>query len=208
MGERARRRDGSSAPQRLIAWRFPVWPAALTLWCIAVPARADTSYSALVLEHLRSSQDLVGLSLLVGLVMFSVVTAPVAFARNPQMDAAGRYLYRGAQQSAGKVRPRAGLSHRRAADHRRLGRRFRRGDRRRSQSRHGSAGRAAHFSASVPGCRPRLHSSSNPASKNSANVARPSISSPRVLPGAHSNSTGVRSAAALSCAFVMFRRPA
>ncbi|MEJ0051386.1 MAG: PAS-domain containing protein [Methylovirgula sp.] len=75
MGERARRRDGSSAPQRLIAWRLPVWPAAPILWCIAVPARADTSYSALVLEHLRSSQDLVGLSLLVGLVMFSVVTA-------------------------------------------------------------------------------------------------------------------------------------
>ncbi len=45
------------------------------LWCIAAPAYADTSYPALVLEHLRSSQDLVGLSLIIGLVMFSVVTA-------------------------------------------------------------------------------------------------------------------------------------
>ena len=76
MGERARRRDGSSAQQRLIAWRLPVWPAALILYCsAAIPARADASYPSLVLEHLRSSQDLVGLSLIVGLVMFSVVTA-------------------------------------------------------------------------------------------------------------------------------------
>ncbi len=75
MGERARRRDGSSAQQRLIAWRLPVWPAAPILWCITAPAQADTSYPALVLDHLRSSQDMVGLSLIVGLVMFSVVTA-------------------------------------------------------------------------------------------------------------------------------------
>ncbi len=48
---------------------------ALALSALAATAQAEPSYPGLVLEHMRASQDIVGLSLIVGLVMFSVVTA-------------------------------------------------------------------------------------------------------------------------------------
>jgi signal transduction histidine kinase len=76
MGGRARRRDGSGARYSEVAWPLCASSAlvfALVLTC--APARADTSYLSLVMDHLRSNQDLLGLSLVVGLVMFSVVTA-------------------------------------------------------------------------------------------------------------------------------------
>ncbi|MEW6438930.1 MAG: PAS-domain containing protein [Pseudomonadota bacterium] len=74
MGERARRRDGSGAQHSQIAWLLPP-AAALALCGVAAAAQAEPGYQALVLEHMRDSQDIVGLSLIVGLVMFSVVTA-------------------------------------------------------------------------------------------------------------------------------------
>lgn len=78
MGERARRRDGSGARYSAMVWdERAAWIVALTILPAlgSQTARADVTYPSLVLEHLRSNQDLLGLSLVVGLVMFSVVTA-------------------------------------------------------------------------------------------------------------------------------------
>jgi signal transduction histidine kinase len=81
MGGRARRQDGSHAQHWHMApprWRRPVrmlLAAATSLCGVATPAFADPGYLAPLFAHLQSDQDILGLSLLVGLVMFSAVTA-------------------------------------------------------------------------------------------------------------------------------------
>ncbi len=60
--------------------RHARWPLALALAALSLPASApafgETAYPLLLLERLRESQDVViGLSLIVGLVLFSTITA-------------------------------------------------------------------------------------------------------------------------------------
>ncbi len=80
MGGRARRHNSPGVQNRQVAGRLPLTPpfklSLACVWvCIATPAFAQPGYVALMFEHIQANQDILGLSLLVGLVMFSAVTA-------------------------------------------------------------------------------------------------------------------------------------
>ncbi len=74
MGKRAR--NGSAGRERNRPHGGALRCAAAVLCATAAPAAAQTDYPLLVLDNLRENQDVViGLSLVVGLVLFSTITA-------------------------------------------------------------------------------------------------------------------------------------
>ena len=97
MGGRARQKGGSTTRQSHGGGRLLLSPSlrlatACVLAGVATPALADPGYVALLFEHIQANQDILGLSLLVGLVMFSAVTALLHLRESRKWDETGRRL--------------------------------------------------------------------------------------------------------------------